>query len=131
MEMRVQSAVESFRQGTEGLLEEFRVLRRPWGFLPASVTVPVRLWHGEEDSIVGTSFANEMARRLPRPDPIYVPNAGHNLLFSHWPDILAQLSGHARSTTVEDASRSDAICRDQAHRGEEERSALESPESNS
>lgn len=68
---------------------EMVMLRRKWGFTPADVAVPVRLWHGESDRNVPVSHGHRLADMLPNCRPTFVPEAGHYFIFDHWPDVLA------------------------------------------
>lgn len=97
--MRMTSLVESFRQGAEGLYEDAILLRRPWGFELESIRTPIRIWHGEDDNIVPIHFGRELARKLPGSRHEFHPGLGHNMLFSHWSEILEMIreDGGARS----------------------------------
>jgi pimeloyl-ACP methyl ester carboxylesterase len=88
-EMRIVSLLESFRQGSEGIYEDVALLRRPWGFDVEAIQLPVRVWHGELDNIVDVSFGRELARRMPNSVAEFRPELGHNMLFSHWQEILS------------------------------------------
>jgi CDP-diacylglycerol--glycerol-3-phosphate 3-phosphatidyltransferase len=87
-EMRVHSLQEAFRHGEEGIYEDAVLLTRDWGFDLASITQPVRLWHGLDDTIVHPGFSRWIAERIPHSRPVYVPGSGHYLLYTHWTDIL-------------------------------------------
>lgn len=88
-QMRIDSMLEAFRQGAEGVCEDVAILRRSWGLDFSSIQVPVRILHGEEDPIVNVSLGRELARRLPDCQLECRPGVGHNMLFSQWEEILA------------------------------------------
>jgi pimeloyl-ACP methyl ester carboxylesterase len=79
---------ESFRHGGGWLAQELAYLGRPWGFGLADVRAPVSLWWGEHDTVTPPSIALELERRLPHAE-LHVVEGTHQLLFSHWREILA------------------------------------------
>lgn len=88
-DVRLRSMTESFSSGPRGLYQDLSLLVRRWGFNPADIRVPVRLWHGEADNIVSVAFGRLLASRLPDCEAHFLPDLGHYLLFSHWDQILA------------------------------------------
>ena len=96
-DMRITSMLEAFRQGPEGLYEDITLLRRAWGFDVGAIHMPVRVVHGELDSIVSVSFGRELARRIPNSVPDFRPELGHNMLLSHWREILAGIKDDSRN----------------------------------
>jgi pimeloyl-ACP methyl ester carboxylesterase len=83
--------VESFRSGGLWLARELAYLGRPWGFELAEVRSPVTLWWGERDRVCPPSIAGEYARRLPS-TTLHLVADTHQLLFSRWREILADVS---------------------------------------
>jgi pimeloyl-ACP methyl ester carboxylesterase len=83
--------VESFRFGGLWLARELAYLGRPWGFELDEVRAPVTLWWGERDRVCPPSIAADYARRLPRATLRLVDDT-HQLLFSRWREILADVS---------------------------------------
>ena len=83
--------VESFRAGGLWLARELAYLGRPWGFELDEVRAPVTLWWGERDHVCPPSIAGEYARRLPDATLRLVDDT-HQLLFSRWREILADVS---------------------------------------
>ena len=82
---------ESFRDGGLWLARELAYLGRPWGFDLADVRAPVALWWGEGDFVCPPSIAEEYARRLPS-STLHLVDGTHQLLFSRWRDILADVA---------------------------------------
>jgi pimeloyl-ACP methyl ester carboxylesterase len=82
---------ESFRAGGLWLARELAYLGRPWGFELADVRTPVTLWWGERDHVCPPSIAAEYERRLPNATLRLVDDT-HQLLFSRWREILADVS---------------------------------------
>ena len=67
-------------QGTtapRAMVEDFDVCRKPWGFDPSEVAMPVSLWHGARDRIVPLAHALRLAAALPACDANIEPGAGH------------------------------------------------------
>jgi pimeloyl-ACP methyl ester carboxylesterase len=68
---------EAFRQGATGTIRELRLLVRPWGFEPAEIRVPVRLWHGEADRTVPAAMGHRLAATIPGCRARFLPDEGH------------------------------------------------------
>jgi pimeloyl-ACP methyl ester carboxylesterase len=71
---------EGFRQGSAGHATDSVVASRPWGFRLREISVPVFVWHGEEDVLVTTAMAEHLAREIPRCTLRVVPRAAHMLV---------------------------------------------------
>ena len=84
--------VESFRDGGLWLARELAYLGRSWGFALADVRAPVTLWWGRDDRVCPPPIAHAFAARLPRAE-LRLVDGNHQLLFSRWRDILADVSG--------------------------------------
>lgn len=65
----------------DGVFHDARIYAEPWGFDPASIRVPVRLWHGHDDHNFHLSLAEELAARLPTCTARYLEDEGHYSLF--------------------------------------------------
>jgi pimeloyl-ACP methyl ester carboxylesterase len=61
----------------DAMLEDYRVCRRPWGFDPGQITMPVTLWHGGRDPLVPATHALRLAGALPACATRLEPKAGH------------------------------------------------------
>ncbi len=82
---------ESFRGGGLWLARELAYLGRPWGFELTDVRSPVTLWFGERDRVCPQSIAEEYLRRLPL-STLRLVDDTHQLLFSHWREILVDVA---------------------------------------
>ena len=49
----------------------------PWGFDVSSITVPVQLWHGEDDVAAPLAHGRWLAAHIPGVEAIFVPGADH------------------------------------------------------
>jgi pimeloyl-ACP methyl ester carboxylesterase len=83
--------VESFRGGARWLALELALLSRPWGFDLDAIRAPVTLWYGERDGVTPPSIGRDFERALPNA-ALRVVDGGHQLLFSRWREILADVA---------------------------------------
>jgi pimeloyl-ACP methyl ester carboxylesterase len=90
-ERMMAAASEAFRQGVRGAIHEARICARPWGFDPAAIKPPVRLWHGDQDANAPVAMAWYLAERIPGSSLTVYPGEGHLIVPKHWDDILAAL----------------------------------------
>ena len=82
---------ESFRHGGLWLARELAYLGRPWQIDLADVAAPVRLWYGDRDFVCPPSIGEEYVRLLPHAE-LNVVSGTHQLLFSHWRELLLDVS---------------------------------------
>ncbi|WP_040478441.1 alpha/beta fold hydrolase [Longispora albida] len=87
---------EAMRPGLGGWVDDVLALYGlPWGFDPAAITRPVRLWHGELDTLVPPAHSSWLAARIPAAHLTRQPGAGHAGHFDATPAMLAWLAaGH-------------------------------------
>jgi pimeloyl-ACP methyl ester carboxylesterase len=95
--MMIGNANELYRQGGRGLYDEALVMARPWEFPLDQVTVPVRLWHGEDDTAVPVGMGRHLARAIPGTLARFYPGEGHHLVYDRWREILGELATETRS----------------------------------
>lgn len=74
---------EAFRQGPRGPARDAVIYGRPWGFRLQDVTAPVRLWHGERDTVVPAAMGRRVAAALPRCRAEFFRDEGHFSLVVH------------------------------------------------
>ncbi|MFF0275593.1 alpha/beta fold hydrolase [Streptomyces sp. NPDC094447] len=82
---------EALRVSHHGWLDDCLAFVSPWGFDVASVAAPVLLWHGLDDAFSPVAHTRWLAGRIPRADPVLVPDAGHFAAQSALPDVLRWL----------------------------------------
>lgn len=73
----------------QGVVEEYLVESRPWGFSTSEVAVPVTLWQGTEDRLVPPGWVDILAGSLPHAVVNAVAGAGHFLAYQRWEQVLA------------------------------------------
>ena len=82
---------EVFRQGSGGVVLDYRLHGQPWGFSFEEVSVPVHLWHGEEDLVVPMHHAEDVASRLPDARVHKLEDTGHFSIQQHYGTMLDTL----------------------------------------
>ena len=83
---------EALRTGPAGWIDDVCALRRPWGFSLRSITAPVRLWHGADDSIAPVGHTRWLARCVPGARIQVQTGAGHFAAVEILPEILSWLA---------------------------------------
>jgi len=79
-----------FSQGARGTLQDLKQFRQPWAVPFASITIPVRLWHGECDKVVPLEHSEHLAERLGNARLTCMPGEGHfSLPLQHMQHLLA------------------------------------------
>lgn len=80
---------EGMRPGLDGSLDDTMALYGlPWGFDPATITVPVYLWHGELDTLVPAAHGRWLGERIPGAVLVTAPDVGHAGHFDATPAML-------------------------------------------
>lgn len=82
---------EALRQ-PQGVVEEYRVMVRPWGFRPEDLQVPVDIWGGTDDQLIDPSWPGELAHRIPGAT-LHMGPGGHFLAHLYYRDIFQTLLG--------------------------------------
>ncbi|BCJ59657.1 alpha/beta fold hydrolase [Micromonospora endophytica] len=80
---------EAIRPGLDGWVDDLHALfGLPWGFDPAAISRPVRLWHGALDQAVPAGHGRWLAERIPAAEWEIQDDAGHAGHFAATPAIL-------------------------------------------
>jgi pimeloyl-ACP methyl ester carboxylesterase len=83
------AAIAEGLRNTSGLLDEYRIMGTPWGFDPADIAVPTRIWQGDEDTLVPPAWSARLGDVIAGSRLTVVPGEGHFLPFAHWAELLA------------------------------------------
>ncbi len=77
----IRDFAEAFRQGGGGHEVDgaLAMSSQDWGFSLRQISVPVFLWHGEEDTLVTVNMAKYLEREIPDCTARIVPGAAHLL----------------------------------------------------
>jgi len=83
---------EAYRHGSDGHAVDglLAMTSRTWGFSLREISVPVFLWHGEDDTLVSTTMAMHLAREIPRCQARFVAGAGH--LLTETPEVISEVA---------------------------------------
>jgi pimeloyl-ACP methyl ester carboxylesterase len=94
------NAVEGFlsaaRHGVKGLVDDYLLSTKPWGFAPETVYADVHLWHGMQDALVPIEHALQLAVALPNCRPALDPDEGHFFFRRRLPEVLGALRYRSR-----------------------------------
>jgi len=80
---------EAVRKGGDGWVDDVLALRRPWRFDPASIKVPVLLWHGADDVFSPASHTLWLAQQIQGSVVAVQSGAAHFSAFEVLPSALA------------------------------------------
>jgi len=86
------SYAEAVRSGADGWIDDSLAFRQHWGFDPATIKVPVRLWHGARDAFSPLSHARWLASRIENVRFDIQEDAGHFAAMEILPEILGWLA---------------------------------------
>jgi pimeloyl-ACP methyl ester carboxylesterase len=90
--MLLETYAEALRRSAYGWVDDALAFCSPWGFDPATVTVPVLLWHGARDVFSPASHARWLAERIPSAAVVVQAGAAHFGALDVLPDILRWVS---------------------------------------
>jgi pimeloyl-ACP methyl ester carboxylesterase len=77
--------------GVRGMVEDYVISTRPWGFALADVDVDVHVFHGTRDALVPVDHALALASSLPRCRAWLDPDEGHFLFRRRLETVLGVL----------------------------------------
>jgi pimeloyl-ACP methyl ester carboxylesterase len=113
------SFLDATAGGVGGLIEDYLVYSRAWGFDPGEVSTEVHLWHGAADPLVPVEHALQLAVSLRRCRLFFDPDEGHHFFRVSLGRILAILIGRTlepgdRVETTIEGARAAAQLRNEA-----------------
>jgi len=85
--------IEAFRNDSQGVAQDLRVLSQPWGFELAAIRVPASVHHGEADTTVPPEHARRYAEAIPGARLHLYPGHGHFSILTAAREMLAPLAG--------------------------------------
>ncbi len=83
--------VESRKLHQRAFSEDMIRYARPWNLELERMSVPVSIWHGEENRHIPLPMAKHLAARLPGCRTHWLAGEGYYLNYSHWEEILTDL----------------------------------------
>ncbi len=69
--------IENHRQGPQGELHEMSMLGHAWNIPLQEITVPVHLWHGEDDASAPVAMGRYVANAIPTCQARFMHGEGH------------------------------------------------------
>lgn len=75
----------------QAMIDDYLVCRRPWGFDPAEVEIPVALWHGRGDRLVPLAHTLALAAAIPDCEARVDHRGGHFFYGGRLAEILGPL----------------------------------------
>jgi len=90
-ENRVAAYREAARNGPSGAVHDVALVASNWGFSLDEVTAPTTVWAGADDNFVPLAQTRHLVDALRHSRLMLLPHTGHTLLFSHAPQIFADL----------------------------------------
>ncbi|HUY73007.1 MAG TPA: alpha/beta hydrolase [Candidatus Dormibacteraeota bacterium] len=88
-----ESLQEALRFGASGYVRDICALARPWGFPLDHIRVPVRLWHGDLDTVIPLRHGEYLASVIPGSVLQVCPGEAHMLLWNHLAEVLLRAAG--------------------------------------
>ena len=95
------SYAEAVRQGPDGWIDDVAAFRKNWGFDLSSIRVPVRLWHGADDTFTPANHTRWLAGQIPGATLEVQPGVGHFAAVEILPEMLAWLTASDKPTRVD------------------------------
>ncbi len=89
--MLIKTYAEALRTSDYGWIDDAVAFCSDWGFDPASITIPVLLWHGASDVFSPASHARWLADKIPSATVVVQAGAAHFGALDVLPDILRWL----------------------------------------
>jgi pimeloyl-ACP methyl ester carboxylesterase len=89
--MLASNFAEAFKTSSAGWIDDVLAFISPWGFDPAAITVPLQLWHGDEDVFIPVSHALWLAERISTAKLTIKGGAAHFGAVRVMPEMLRDL----------------------------------------
>ncbi len=96
----LETYTEALRTSADGWIDDVLAFKFPWGFDPATIRVPVLLWHGAVDNFSPVSHAMWLAQRITSATVVVQAGAAHFSALDVLPDILRWLSSEPRTSQM-------------------------------
>ncbi|MFC8089040.1 alpha/beta fold hydrolase [Streptomyces sp. NPDC057301] len=94
---------EALSVSADGWVDDALSFCSPWGFSLADISVPVLLWHGEQDGFSPASHTRWLAERIPGGRAVLQPEEAHFASLRVLPDVFTWLLGGRSRLTAEPA----------------------------
>ena len=84
-------------RGARGVVDDYAILGRPWGFAVEEIAVPVHCWHATADKVVPLHHTEELVRRIPGAQLTQWADEGHLAVVRRVGEVFDALLPHAPS----------------------------------
>lgn len=88
---------EGLRPGMRGPITDLALFSRPWGFNPAGIAAPARLWVGTDDKAVPLVAARALAERIKGCSCEELEGEGHFWIAANYARVLEWVDATARA----------------------------------
>lgn len=86
----IQSLKEAFRQNAEGVVNDFKLLPKPWEFNLEEIRCPLTIWQGGKDQQAPIKHSEIYARYVSQANRVLLEEEGHiSILHNYGEQILA------------------------------------------
>lgn len=82
---------QALRGGVEGVVSDFVLTSKDWGFPLDGINTETHLWCGTADCNTPPAMTAYLSSTLPNSRTFMLPDEGHLSLYVHWEEILARL----------------------------------------
>lgn len=90
-----QCMLDAIHEGMYGWVDDDLAFTRPWGFDPATIRVPLQIWHGQQDLMAPFAHGQWLANHIPQAEAHLNPEDGHMTMYAiRIPDVHAWLAKH-------------------------------------
>ena len=79
---------QAFLRGAAGVVDDYAALGRQWGFDVDDIVVPLRCFHGEQDTIVPPQHSVDLAARVRGASHIEWSGGGHLAIADHINEVI-------------------------------------------
>jgi pimeloyl-ACP methyl ester carboxylesterase len=86
------SIVEAFRQGVHGFAQDITVQAQPWKLDLGAIVAPVRVLHGEADSLLSVAHSEHTAALIPQASLEVLQGYGHLSILTQTPRLARDLA---------------------------------------
>jgi len=83
---------QGFEFGWRGFFDDDQAMMKEWGFDPATITVPVSVWFGDQDLMVPRTHGEWLAENLPTSSRHFFAGDGHvSLVLNHLDELFVAI----------------------------------------
>ncbi|HEY5437624.1 MAG TPA: alpha/beta hydrolase [Acidimicrobiales bacterium] len=98
-ELFADSLRQGFSNGYFGFFDDDRAMLSEWGFDPATISIPVAVWYGNEDLMVPSKHGEWLLRTLKNVNEHHYPSEGHlSIIANHFDELTADITNATKSS---------------------------------